>query len=130
MQVDGHSPCRGCGELHPKLLLSRVGGLCDGCAKAVSRELASRLEVQDGGRRYLIPIPPRASRHGGGSPDTRRAARAAAAAAMRRLKQVHPATYAILLADERERRGLAAVDVRQPVVSEAALDADLATLEV
>lgn len=124
-QVDGHDQCRVCGELHPKLLLRRVGGLCDDCVQLPVDEIRSAL-VSDGDRSYYIPVPERKRRRRGpGTPETRRLARAADAAARRRLQSQMPGLFAILRAQERSKRGLEPVQPEWKRIADLELDREL-----
>jgi len=122
MELEGYARCRGCDELHPKILLQRTGGACRACIQAkIAPISAAQLEI--GGELVRMRRHKR-SRAARGALATKRTGERAALAAMRRLRDAFPDLYLAFLADERAARGLEAWPVQLQ-----APDLDLERLE-
>lgn len=103
-EIAGYGCCTECGAYHPEILLWRTGWLCPPC---LGRRIPPEptVEVVIEGR--IARIQRRPHRGGSrGSKTTKRTAEKARLAAMRRLARLHPDLFDVLLAEERERRGL------------------------
>lgn len=82
-----------------------------------------------------MPVPRRKRRGNKGSKETRRNVQHARERALRRLKNLHPDTYAILYAEERAKAGMHPVPRREPLAvtlpdHETYDAADLSTAEM
>lgn len=104
LDVQGYSCCSHCPELHPSILLWRLGGVCPTCLDAGVRPLRL-LEVEVEGRTAIVKLK---HRRGGsrGCRETAKTASKAREAARRRLARLLPDLYAVLVAQERSERGL------------------------
>ena len=103
MKIEGYGHCVFCGSLAPEAVLVRANGYCGLCVTE-GRHPASIKALRVGNRTIRVP----AKRKSGsrGNPETVRARRNAEEAARRKLKNLYPAVYRILLAEERAKRGL------------------------
>lgn len=103
-EVAGYDCCTECGDYHPSILLWRTGKLCPAC---LGRRVppGPTVEVVVEGRIAHIRRRPR---RGGsrGSKSSKKLSEKARLAAMRRLAKLQPDLFDILLAEEREARGL------------------------
>jgi hypothetical protein len=104
LDVQGYTQCSNCPELHPKILLWRLGGVCPECIDAGIRPLR-HLEVEIEGRTALVKL---RHRHSGsrGSKSTSKQAEKARLAAQRRLAVLFPDLFDAILAEERAIRCL------------------------
>jgi hypothetical protein len=103
----GYGTCRiaACGVWELTIVLARSGGVCTGCHLAGLGEQFRHIEIVSRGRRTAIrkttnrPGPPRRTA-------TRGAANHAKRRALKRLKNLFPDLYDILVAEERANVGL------------------------
>lgn len=106
--IEGYKPCRGgCGTLVVEAVYHQTGGYCHQMCWPQRSRLA-KLEVVNEGA--AIPIPKAKSRRkktaGSRRTPNSISAQHAAAAAAKRLKYLFPEVYAMLLDEERVKRGL------------------------
>lgn len=113
MDLEGYELCRcGCGRHELRHVLHLTGGLAWECFREGSLSGLRTVEVAHRGAVIKIPRstkPPRKRKPGQsrGNPSTIRANQAAKQAAARRLAHQFPEIYAVILDDERHKRGLA-----------------------
>lgn len=103
--IAGYARCSNCPELHPQILLWRLGGVCPACITEGIKPLRHiDVRVDRAGFATMCLRPNRGGSKG--SKRTKKQAERAKMAALKRLRDLHPDLFAALLAEERESRGL------------------------
>ena len=103
-EIAGYACCSECGDYQPEILLWRTGMLCPACIATRVPPTPTVEVVVDGRITHIRRRPHRGGSRG--SKATKRASEKARLAAMRRLAKLQPDLFDILLAEEREARGL------------------------
>lgn len=103
MKIEGYRNCVFCDRLTPEAIYLRSNGWCGICITE-GRHPANLKALRVDGRTVAVPRPRKYGSRG--RPETIRARRNAEDAAMRKLKNLYPAVYWILLGEERAKRGL------------------------
>lgn len=100
----GYKPCRDCGDLFEAIALGRLGGVCWKCLAKLDAAI-NTVELQIAGA--VVPYKVR-RRHSGsrGSSVTKHQVAHANMAALRRLRDLFPDLFDLLLQAERAKRGL------------------------
>lgn len=124
MEVLGYSICANLDCQRPVLsvVAFKTGGLCESCARSGLRERLDQVVVSLGGAHRVVSTSKRAQtarnrrqylrRKGDSRLKARKhAAEKAKTTAWKRLAALAPELYALILADERERRGLTPISV-------------------
>ena len=107
IDVAGHEFCSGCHDLHPRILLWRLGGYCPTCiAEGLKPLRYIQVRVDRAGYATMCLRPKRGGSKG--SKVTKKLAERAKASALKRLRDLHPDLFAAILAEERALRGLEA----------------------
>lgn len=105
LDVAGYESCSECRELHPKILLWRLGGVCPACIdKGIEPLRLIEVRVARAGYATMCLRPKRGGSKG--SHKTKKLAERAKMSALKRLRDLHPDLFAAVLAEERAIRGL------------------------
>jgi hypothetical protein len=103
--IAGYASCSHCPEIHPKILLWRLGGVCPDCIdKSIKPLRYIDVRVDRAGYATMCIRPGKGGSKG--SRATKKKAERAKAAALKRLRDLHPDLFAALLAEERALRNL------------------------
>lgn len=105
VDLEGYRACDGCGELHPKILLSRLGGTCWDCLRRGLEPLRT-VVLQVGPNHASYKVRRRYPTGTRGNAWAKRQVEKAKQDAYRQLRHFFPDLFDVLYAEARQARGL------------------------